>query len=125
MSKHLPPTAQNGVHKRTQMEVLVRVRQSLEDCNNDIDEWCARLGLVLRENDDVCDAPIAAYLFGKKVYIRSGLTNRQKAEAVAHEYAHYIFHAATTPFETMSVLQVNRDEREARAFAEAIKEFFI
>lgn len=125
MSKYLPPTV-NGALKNAYIKELVKIEKLLEECNGDIDLWCDRLGLELVRSNAITTPPITAYLFGKIIFIREGLTKKEELKSVTHEYAHYMFHAATTPHETMNVFAINRDEREARAFAAAIskKEFF-
>jgi hypothetical protein len=120
--KHLPPTRKNAPLKRAHVEVLVSTRKLLDECKNDTELWCARLSLELIRDGSLLMPPVRCAIFGQKIFVISGLPKRDEVWAIAHEYAHYIFHAATTAYKTLDRFRINRDESEANAFADLMVE---
>lgn len=123
MSKFRPPTQHNGVLRRTHLEVLIKTKNLLDECKRDPERWCAKLGIELIRTNGMLVPPIRCVIFGQKIFIAKGLTSDEEIWFIAHEYAHMVFHAATTAYKHLDVLRINRDEREANAFADMILNF--
>lgn len=104
------------------MEVLVFSKYILDECKNDTELWCSRLSLELVRDNSLLVSPVRCSIFGQKIFVIEGLTKKQEVWAIAHEYAHYVFHAATTAYKTLDRFRINRDESEANAFADLMVE---
>lgn len=111
--KYLAPTS-GGMLRRIEIETLVIVCRLLKEAGN-VRDWCTELGLTLYRVH--LPPPIASLLDGDAVFLTDGLTYTEEVRAIAHEFYHHRFHAATVAFQTLDQFTINKHEREANLFA--------